>query len=78
MGSVGAGAALADGSYISGMHGRTTGITDTGAEAYQRSQHVLASAPILYFRSWRDQRIGSVSIIPGLVPGGEAGLDLAL
>ena len=28
MGSVGAGAELADGSYISGMHGRTTGISE--------------------------------------------------
>lgn len=33
VGSVGAGAELADGSYISGMHGRATGIVDAGAEA---------------------------------------------
>jgi len=33
VGSVGAGAELADGSYISDVHGRTTGITDAGAEA---------------------------------------------
>ena len=35
VGSVGAGAELADGSYIAGMHGRTTGIEDEDPFAWK-------------------------------------------